>query len=77
MSNIVSLPETKRNFKKTFNDGIVKNLYRQKHIQSRRQTQKTGLCLKYVLRFNYQTIGIQRNYEAMQGTNKIERINIL
>jgi len=72
MSNIVSLPETKRNFK-TFNDGIVK-IYTVKNIAEPGDRPKDGLCLKYVLRFNYQTIGIQRNYEAMQAQVKISEL---
>lgn len=72
MSNIVSLSETKRNFK-TFNDGIVK-IYTVKNISKPGDRPKDGLCLKHVLRFNYQTIGIQRNYEAMQAQVKISEL---
>ena len=72
MANIVSLSETKRNFK-TFNDGIVK-IYTVKNISNPGDRPKDGLCLKYVLRFNYQTIGIQRNSEAMQAQIKLNEL---
>lgn len=72
MANIVSLSETKRNFE-TFNDGIVK-IYTVTNIAEPGDRPKDGLCLKYVLRFNYQTIGIQRNYEAMQAQIKLNEL---
>ena len=72
MSNIVSLASSKNKFE-TFNDGIVK-IYSVTNISEQGDQPKDGLTLKYVIRFNYKTIGIQRNYEAMQAQIKLSEL---
>ena len=72
MANIVSLASSKNKFE-TFNDGIVK-IYSVTNISGPGDQPKDGLTLKYVIRFNYKTIGIQRNSEAMQAQIKLSEL---
>ena len=57
-----------------FNDGIV-DIYTVDNIADVGDMPKDGLVSKYqALRFEYQTIGVRRNYEAMQADVKLSEL---
>ena len=56
-----------------FNDGIV-NIYTVDNIAAIGDMPRDGLVLKYTLRFEYKTIGVRRNYEAMQADVKLSEL---
>lgn len=58
---------------KTFNDGTA-YFYNIDNIALKGDKPKDGLIEKAVLRFNYETIGIKRNYEAMQADVKLDEL---
>lgn len=49
-----------------FNDGIA-DIYAVENTAEKGDRPKDGLSVKYHLRFGYSTIGVKRNYEAMQA----------
>ena len=49
-----------------FNDGVT-DIYAVENIAEKGDRPKDGLSIKYHLRFGYETIGVKRNYEAMQA----------
>ena len=61
-----------KNFE-TFNDGIIK-IYTVTNISKPGDRPKDGLSIKYSLRFDYRTIGIKRNFEAMQAQVEINEM---
>lgn len=57
-----------------FNDGVV-NIYAVDNIANIGDMPRDGLVLKYeALRFEYKTIGVRRNYEAMQADVKLSEL---
>lgn len=56
-----------------FNDGIV-YIYTVHNIAEKGDKHKESLVLKYKLRFKYETIGVQRNYEAMQSDVQLSEL---
>lgn len=57
----------------TFNDGIAE-IYTVDNIAESGNKPKDGLSIKYKLRFSYNTIGVKRNYEAMQAQVKLSEL---
>ncbi len=56
-----------------FNDGLV-DIYAVSNIAEKGDRPKEGLSIKYHLRFCYNTIGVKRNYEAMQAQVKLTEL---
>lgn len=56
-----------------FNDGIVE-IYSVENTAEKGDRPKEELKLKKRLRFSYQTIGVKRNYEAMQAQVKLTEL---
>lgn len=49
-----------------FNDGIV-DIYEVKNAAEKGDRKKDKLFIRYHVRFGYNTIGVKRNFEAMQA----------
>lgn len=57
-----------------FNDGVA-DIYSVRNIALPGDMPKEGLCMKYqAIRFEYQTIGVKRHYEAMQANAQLEEL---
>lgn len=56
-----------------FNDGVA-DIYSVENISEKGDRPKEGLIIKYHLRFAYSTIGVKRNYEAMQAKVKLSEL---
>lgn len=56
-----------------FNDGIVE-IYSVENIAEKGDRPKEGLKIKKRLRFEYQTIGVKRNFEAKQAQVKLTEL---
>lgn len=63
----------KRRRFKTFNDGLVL-LYKVGNIAEEGDMPKDGLMQEQMYRFHYETIGVQRNYTAMQNDVKLSEL---
>ena len=59
-----------------FNDGVT-DIYAVENIAEKGDRPKDGLSIKHHLRFGYETIGIKRNYEAMQAQVQLSEMIIV
>lgn len=57
----------------SFTDGIV-DVFGVENIAPKGDKPRDGLRLKFRLRFEYQTIGVRRNYEAMQADVELSEL---
>lgn len=57
----------------TFNDGVA-DFYKIENISDKGDRPKEKLVFRCALRFGYKTIGIKRNYEAMQANVMLDEL---